>query len=182
MSRAIPAAEPIETSRLTLRPAAAADIGRMVAEISDPAVARMLARVPWPYRRRDAEAFLASVAATAGRDLPLAIVLDGRLIGGIGLSGIRGEREFGYWLGRDHWGKGYATEAGRAFLAHVFNTFGAGPVNSGVFVDNPASMRVQAKLGFEKVGVSMRQCLARGRPVEHIDTILTRERFESLNP
>ena len=115
MSRAIPAAEPIETPRLTLRPAAAADIGRMVAEISDPAVARMLARVPWPYRRRDAEAFLASVAATTGRDLPLAIVLDGRLIGGIGLSGIRGEREFGYWLGRDHWGKGYATEAGRAF-------------------------------------------------------------------
>ena len=182
MARTKPSAEPIRTPRLVLRPAGAADIDDMIAEISDPGVARMLARVPWPYLRRDAEAFLASVSATEGQDLPLAIAVDGRLIGGIGLSGIRDEREFGYWLGRDHWGKGYATEAGRAFLAHVFNTFGAGPVNSGVFVDNPASMRVQAKLGFEKVGVSMRQCLARGRPVEHIDTILTRERFESLNP
>ena len=118
--------------------------------------------------------------AAGDRDLPLAIAVDGQLIGGIGLSGIRHECEFGYWLGRAHWGKGYATEAGLAFLAHVFDAFAVDAIHSGVFIDNAASLRVQAKLGFEKVGTSMRHCLARGRRVEHIDTILVRERFESL--
>ena len=46
--------------------------------------------------------------------------------------------------------------------------------------DNPASLRVQTKLGFERIGTHMVRCLARGRDVEHIDTILTRERHNAL--
>lgn len=171
----------INTARLVLRPAGPADIDRMVAEIDDFAVAGMLARVPHPYRRSDAEDFLAAAAEANGRDLSLAITVDGRLVGGISLAGIRTQREFGYWLGRAHWGKGYATEAGQAFVTHVFDAFDIEVIRSGVFLGNDASLRVQEKLGFEKVGVRMVHCLARGHATEHIDTILTRERYESLH-
>jgi RimJ/RimL family protein N-acetyltransferase len=107
----------------------------------------------------------------------LSIVLAGRVIGGIGLSEIGGEAEFGYWLGRTHWGKGYATEAGRGFLTRVFLGYDIGRLSSGVFVDNPASLRVQEKLGFAVTGRREVYCVARGHLVEHIDTALTRERF-----
>jgi len=182
MSRATaPPEVRIETGRLLLRPARRSDIDTLVREISDFEVSKMLARVPYPYRRRDAETFLASAGASGAGDLSLAITLDDRLIGGVGLSGIRREHEFGYWLGRAHWGKGYATEAGDAFLGHVFDAFDPDIVRSGVFVGNVASLRVQEKLGFQRIGTRRVHCLARGRRLEHIDTILTRERFSALH-
>jgi RimJ/RimL family protein N-acetyltransferase len=177
-----PPSEPvIATERLVLRRATRADIDALIEEISDFSVAKMLARVPYPYRRGDADAFLSAAQDPGDRDLPLTIALDGRLIGGIGLSGIRAEREFGYWLGRAHWGNGYATEAGHSFLAHVFSTFGLDVVRSGAFFDNPASLHVQAKLGFERIGTRLVHCLARDSSIEHVDTLLTRERYDALN-
>ena len=167
----------LETPRLVLRPAKESDIDRIVAEINDFEVTRMLARVPYPYGRADAEGFLASVRANMDKDLSLAIARDGVVIGGIGLSGIRSEREFGYWLGRAHWGVGYATEAARAFLAHVFDDLGVETVRSGVFHDNPGSLNVQKKLGFVEIGRRRMRCLARNADVEHIDTLLVADQF-----
>jgi RimJ/RimL family protein N-acetyltransferase len=170
----------IETERLTIRPPGDADRADIVAEVNDFAVTRMLAKVPHPYRPADADAYLRSIKQEGRQSLALSITHDGRIIGGMGLSDIRAGCEFGYWLGRAHWGKGYATEAGRAFLAHVFAAYDVGLVRSGVFVDNPASLRVQAKLGFERTGRREVYCVARGHAVEHIDTALTRERFLAL--
>ncbi|WP_421724834.1 GNAT family N-acetyltransferase [Bauldia sp.] len=169
----------IETPRLRLRPAEPRDIDPLLAELADFDVVKMLARVPYPYRRRDAEHFLAASAKAAGRDLHLSIFVDDRLIGGIGVTDIAGDCEFGYWFGRAHWGKGYATEAGRAVIEHTFANHAVDAIRSGAFVGNDASLRVQEKLGFEPVGRHMVHCLARGRAIEHIDTVLTRERFAS---
>lgn len=108
------------------------------------------------------------------------MVDEGGVVGGFGLTGLRSEREFGYWLARPAWGKGYATEAGRAFLAHLFRVAGLDIVRSGVFHDNPASLNVQEKLGFERIGSHMVHCLARRRLIEHVDTILTRDRYLAL--
>jgi RimJ/RimL family protein N-acetyltransferase len=170
----------IESERLLLRPLAAADIDDLVREVSDYSVSRMLARVPFPYTRRDGEAFLAAARRFGGSDLALSVTRGGRVIGGIGLTAVHGRCEFGYWLGRRHWGRGYATEAGRAFLAHVFRQFDLEAVRSGVFFDNAASLRVQEKLGFAEIGRRQVECLARGQKVEHIDTLLTRAVFRSL--
>lgn len=173
----------IATERLVLRPVAEADLDAIVTWIGDFEVSKMLARVPYPYRRADAESFLAATREAAGRNIALTIADEGGVVGGLGLTGLRSEREFGYWLAKPAWGKGYATEAGRAFLAFLFEEAGLDIVRSGVFHDNPASLRVQGKLGFEKIGTHMVRCLARGRDIEHVDTILTRERYEALmNP
>jgi RimJ/RimL family protein N-acetyltransferase len=170
----------IETERLVLRLLGEADRHDLVAEVNDFAVARMLAKVPYPYRVGDADAFLRSIKQAGGKLLALSITLNGRVIGGIGLSDIGTGSEFGYWLGQAHWGRGYATEASKAFLAHAFAAYDVGLIRSGVFVDNPASLHVQAKLGFERTGQRQVFCVARGHAVDHIDTVLTRERYRAL--
>ena len=175
-----PRLEPrIKTPRLVLRSLREADLGAIVAGIGDLAVSRMLARAPYPYRQADALAFFASAArnAAAGRSLFLVIEHDGTLIGGIAIDAMPVLCEFGYWLTRPWWGHGFATEAASAILAYAFDRLHLRLIRSGVFVDNPASLRVQTKLGFSRVGTSLKHSLARRSEVAHIDTVLTRGRF-----
>jgi len=55
--------------------------------------------------------------------------------------------ELGYRLAREHWGKGLATECGRAWLEGAFSSFGLERVVAFAHPDNAASIRVMAKLG-----------------------------------
>ena len=57
----------------------------------------------YPITRTDAEWFLAHVRSGAEKAW---VIDDGELRGMIGLG-----EEFGYWLERGSWGRGYATEA-----------------------------------------------------------------------
>lgn len=178
MKRPVARLDPqIETARLVLRPPTEADLDDIVAEINDSDVTRMLARVPFPYGHADAEGFLAW-SRSSRNDLNLVIARQGRTIGCIGLNELSSTCEFGYWLGRAHWRQGLASEAARAFLDYCFSALGLDTIRAGAFSDNPASLRVQQKLGFEPTGISFRQSLGRGSEVEHIDTVVTRARFE----
>lgn len=56
--------------------------------------------------------------------------------------------EIGWTLHPEHWGKGYATEAGRRAAGHVFDTFDVGEVFSVILPENAASQAVARKLGF----------------------------------
>ena len=108
----------------------------------------------------------------------------------IGAIGVRMNRanhsqsgpgpHLGYWLGRPYWGHGYMTEAARSFIAHVFGSGLSDIIYSGAFADNQASLRVQQKLGFERVGETMLDARPRGEKFPHINTVLTRARFEEL--
>jgi len=156
------------TPRLLLRPGFPEDAPALAAAISDEAIARNLATVPWPYRVRDAEAFLASP-----RDpiLPSLLVFertDGapRLIGSCGLGRRRsGAVELGYWIARGYWAQGFATEACLA-LVDMAKALGLGSLEGSHFVDNPASGRVLEKLGFEPLGIiAPRMSCARGAEV-----------------
>jgi RimJ/RimL family protein N-acetyltransferase len=86
-----------------------------------------------------------------------------RIIGSCGL-GRRpsGAVELGYWIGRAHWGKGFATEASRA-LIEIARTLKLSRLEASHFLDNPASGRVLEKLGFKPTGLSAeRYSCARG--------------------
>ncbi len=156
------------TPRLLLRPGFPEDAPALAAAIADQAIARNLANVPWPYRMRDAEAFLASP-----RDpiLPSLLVFERthgapRLIGACGL-GRRpsGAVEMGYWIARAHWGQGYATEACSA-LVDIARMLGLASLEGSHFLDNPASARVLEKLGFSARGlIAPRMSCARGEEV-----------------
>ncbi len=171
----------IVTDRLTLRPLRASDVDNIVSGVGDLAVSCMLARVPYPYARVHAEEFIEHATRSAHEGRNLILTIDhGRLAGIISIESIPGRCELGYWLARPFWGRGFATEAGRAILAYSFDALGLKAVRSAYFVGNRGSQKVQQKLGFAAIGRSMRHSLARGASVPHIDTVLTRARFQAF--
>jgi RimJ/RimL family protein N-acetyltransferase len=167
------------TKRLTLRPPLEVDIDDIAEFIGNRNVSRMLARVPYPYLPKDAEDWIGHVSRNIDAGLDMAFTLHReRLIGIMSLEGFdSGVPEFGYWLAEPYWGKGFATEAGAAVLAHAFKTRDVERVISGVFKDNAASLNVQKKLGFKLTGNGLLWSAARGEMVEHIGTELTRRDF-----
>jgi ribosomal-protein-alanine N-acetyltransferase len=60
--------------------------------------------------------------------------------------------DLGYCLAKEAWGQGYVTQAVRAVLDYGFLREGIWRIQAHVFSDNPASMRVLQKTGFEKEG------------------------------
>jgi RimJ/RimL family protein N-acetyltransferase len=167
------------TKRLTLRPPFEVDLDDIAEFIGNPNVSRMLARVPYPYFRKDAEEWVESATANirAGQDMAFTIHRE-RLIGGITLEGFDdGVPELGYWLAEPAWGRGYATEAAAAVLAHAFNTRQVEKVTSAAFKDNAASLNVQRKLGFKLTGTSTIWSVSRGEMVQDYRTELTRRDF-----
>lgn len=159
----------VRTTRLLLRPGWAEDAGALHRAIADHGVIRNLAKAPWPYEPAHADAFLAT---ERNASQPSVLVFrrgegDPILIGSIGF-GRRdyGETEFGYWIARDHWGRGYATEAGHAVIACARHSLRLRTLNAGHFLDNPASGRVLEKLGFRPTGsIVPRHSAGRGEDV-----------------
>jgi RimJ/RimL family protein N-acetyltransferase len=153
------------TPRLLLRPGFPEDAPALAVAIADEAIARNLATLPWPFRMRDAEAFLASPRDPV---LPSLLIFERtggapRLVGSCGL-GRRpsGAVEIGYWIARPFWGRRFASEACAA-LVEIARTLGLGSLEGSHFLDNPASARVLEKLGFEPLGlVAPRMSCARG--------------------
>ena len=176
----------LRTDRLALRQIEPTDAEPIAALIGDWDVARMLARVPHPYMAADAEQFIARRLATpiSPDDIFYAIVLDGAFVGGVGNGRNRsGDANIGYWLGKPYWGRGLMTEAVCAVTSEYFAAApDAEGLASGVFADNPASMAVQRKLGFEVVGEGLLRCIARGADVPHYDMWLPRARWGPLPP
>jgi RimJ/RimL family protein N-acetyltransferase len=153
------------TERLLLRPGWAEDAPALARAIADEQVVRNLATAPWPFALEDAEAFLAAPRDPAMPCFLISERTDGepRIVGACGL-GRRpsGAVEMGYWIGRQHWGKGFATEAGSA-LIEIARALKLPRLEASHFIDNPASGRVLEKLGFIPTGMSAaRYSCARG--------------------
>jgi RimJ/RimL family protein N-acetyltransferase len=166
------------TKRLTLRPPLEVDIDDIAEFIGNRRVSRMLARVPHPYFPKDAQDWIEHVTKNIAAGLDMAFTLHReRLIGVMTLEDFDGVPQLGYWLAEPWWGKGFATEAGAAVLAHAFETRDIDRVASGVFKDNPASLNVQKKLGFKLAGNGSLWSPARGEMVDDFKTELTRRDF-----
>lgn len=112
-------------------------------------------RFPSPYFEHNAKAFLDFVANNDD-DLILAIEVDGKLAGTIGLNAqediYRYSAELGYWLGVDYWNQGIMSCAVKGLLKWVFSNTEINRIFCTVFEDNIASARVLEKCGFQKEG------------------------------
>lgn len=153
----------IRSERLFLRPGWPEDWQELLGKICDERIVRHLARAPWPYGPEDARRF---ASMEQDRRTPNFFVTapssEGtRLVGSCGLGLHEGQVELGYWIARDDWGRGYATEAARAVLK-LARTLGHRRIVASHFEDNPASGRVLQKVGFRPTGeVRPRYSLAR---------------------
>ncbi len=73
----------------------------------------------------------------------------GKFIGRLGFMNPQGWPgfEIGWTLGREHWGKGYASEGARRALDYAFDEMGRKHVISLIHPDNKNSIRVAERLG-----------------------------------
>jgi len=156
--RAVNSEQPsIETERLRLRPFSASDAPRVQALASDRAIAATTALIPHPYPDGEAVRWISTHAQkwVDGLGVDFAIVRrqDDLLVGAIGwmLKSKHRRAEVGYWIGRDYWDNGYASEALRAVILHAFS-LGIQRVFAEHFASNPASGRVMQKAGMRHEG------------------------------
>ena len=155
----------LATERLLLRPFRRSDAKAFTRLAGDWAVASMTSDIPHPLSEEQARGWL----SPGRREVRFAIELDGRLIGGAGYYQRRsGTAELGFWLGREWWGRGYATEATREVLRYGFEVKRVPGFTSSHFVDNAASANVLRKLAFEPTGRGVIICAARGHEVEAV--------------
>ncbi|GAA6140298.1 GNAT family N-acetyltransferase [Hydrogenophaga sp. 5NK40-0174] len=159
---------------LTLRCWRDGDQADLLAHANDRSVWRNLADIfPHPYRRTDADNWVAYAGSADHPHLLYAIALDDRVIGGAGVMAGEGNfrftGQFGYWLGRAHWGKGFATTCAMALKSAAFLRTPFVRLEAPVFEWNPASMRVLEKAGFAAESVRPKSMFKDG---EIIDTHL----------
>ena len=161
----------IRTERLFLRPGWPEDWSELMTRIADESVARHLSGVPGTAVRDVLKAqhdprcpqFLVTLPTSEGS----------ALIGCAGLAPGEDGVELAYWIARERWGQGYATEAARAVLS-LARTLRYGRITAAHFADNPASGKVLRKVGFQPSGETRpRFCPARGMELPALTYTLT---------
>lgn len=149
----------LSTPRLILRPPVAEDLPWLLEAMNTEAVMRHLAGVRSPVAVE--EGLIADIAAFAAPDGHRRWTVwlnDGvTRVGRVGLFHLRspaaphelqGQREIGWTLAEAHWGKGYASEAARAVIAHAFDVLALPVLWSQTSDSNRASTRMMQRLGF----------------------------------
>jgi RimJ/RimL family protein N-acetyltransferase len=116
------------------------------------------------FPARDREAFMAHWARILADEaiIKKAILFDGHVAGNIVSWQQFDEREVGYWIGKEYWGKGIATRALAEFLGDVK----ARPLFAHVAKHNIASIRVLEKCGFMISGEDKGFSVTDGEEVE----------------
>jgi RimJ/RimL family protein N-acetyltransferase len=130
---------------ILLRDVIASDLPIFFEQQFDP-VANQMAAFP----ARDRDAFMAHWAKIMADEANIlkTILYDDQVAGNIVSWEHDGEQEVGYWLGREYWGKGIATQA----LALLLKQVTTRPLVAYVVKHNLASIRVLEKCGFTITG------------------------------
>jgi RimJ/RimL family protein N-acetyltransferase len=144
----------LRTERLLLRQWREDDLEPFAALNAD---AETMRYFPSPLTREQSDAFASNAREAIAREgwglWAVEVVGRAPFIGFVGLARPRFEAHFtpavevGWRLAREHWGNGYATEAGRAALAFGFDELDLGEIVSFTSVLNGPSWRVMERLG-----------------------------------
>jgi RimJ/RimL family protein N-acetyltransferase len=145
----------LETERLSIRPwNAEDDRAAFTALTYDPEVMRYV-HGGQPYSEAEVDEWFARQARWMREyDLCMGALIEkesGKLVGICGTQplGTTGDLEIGWWLAREVWGRGYATEAGGAAMRHVLETLQRPRVVAVIDLENEASKAVVRRLGME---------------------------------
>ena len=152
----------LETERLVLRQPTLADVKAISRLADDRRIAENSRRLPHPYSQDHAVEFVRGIA-DGNRETVFLIENNHTPIGMVGVDWReQATPELGYWLGVEHWGQGFATEAARAAIDFTFEEFDAEQLISGARVANPASRNILEKCGFQWSGVELHRFEALG--------------------
>ena len=152
----------LETERLMLRRPTLADVKAIARLANDRRIAENTRRLPYPYSQDHAIDF---VRATARENRGTVFLIESNFapIGVVGIDWRAPDApELGYWLGVEHWGQGFGTEAARAVIDFTFEEFDVEQLMSGARVTNPSSRNILEKCGFQWSGVELHRFEALG--------------------
>ena len=161
----------IKTKRLVLKkPTKKINTKSIVSHIGDWEVAKWLSDVPYPYTEQKAEEWLNNINHD---DLTFSIFMNDSLIGGVGVSLEEdNDLDLGFWIGKNHWGKGYATEAAIGLIQYVKEETNFKQITACYIKGNTGSSNVLKKLGFEEIGECEEYFLSRKKTMSCIKLLL----------
>jgi len=165
---------------VTLRPWRPDDAPAVLAACQDPLIARFIP-IPQPYTEADARTFVEIRRRDWGtvdeRSFAIVDAATGELLGAIARHGPFGHRAtFGYWLVPEARGRGAATRALRLITDWTIATTEVIRLDLYTDLENDASGRVAARVGFVREGVRRAWDLDReGWPIDVIFYVLVRD-------
>ncbi|MDR1403686.1 MAG: GNAT family N-acetyltransferase [Tannerellaceae bacterium] len=126
---------------------------------------------PNPYSEKEGRQFIEMALAKPAPATDMAIVIDGKAVGGIGITPQtdveRISAEIGYWLGENYWNRGVMTAAVKEMTEYAFLNFRElRKIYAPVFDFNDASQRVLQKAGFKREGVFKQAAIKNGKTVD----------------
>src|SRR3981081_656938 len=152
----------LETERLTLRRPTLADVKAIAQLANDRRIAEKPRRLPHPYSQ-DHAVILVRTMADDRRDMAFLIENNFTPVGMVGITWRDQDTpELGYWLGTEHWGQGFGTEAARAAIDFFFEETCHELLYAGARVTNPSSRNILEKCGFQWSGVELHRFEALG--------------------
>lgn len=145
--------------RIRLRAMRRDDLPLFVEWFNDPEVTRGLMHT-LPLSLEDEEDWFDGARKKPMEEHPLTIEIPAQegweLVGNCGLFGIDWRirsAEFGIVIGaKEHWNKGYGTEALGLMIQHGFNTLNLNRIELRVYEDNLRAIRAYEKAGFVQEG------------------------------
>jgi ribosomal-protein-alanine N-acetyltransferase len=162
-----------ETARLSLRPFAMEDAPLLQTLCGDSEIARTTLLIPHPYPVGAAESWIISSleAASYGTRYAFAItdIIHSDLYGCISLNldKLHMRAELAYWIGKDYWGQGYATESAKRIIQFGFDALKLQRIWAAAMTKNPASLKIMQKVGMQYEG-TFRQHILKWQQYEDI--------------
>ena len=144
----------LETERLLIRTWQPEDRAAFKALMDDSAVTRYIHN-GLPFTEKEIDDWFARQAGLiAEHDMCMGAAVEKATNTVVGIAGTQplgttGDLELGWIFAPSTWGRGYATEAGAAAMAHVLGTLGRSRAVAIIDVDNEPSKRVAARLGMQ---------------------------------
>lgn len=134
-------------TEIILRRTTAADVRTLHGFELDEASNELAGTKPrdWPTFEARWREILADPDGTVTGVTPRVILAGGVLVGAVNISPHEGADSIGYWIAREHWGRGIATRA----VALMLNEFARRPLYATAAASNAPSIRVLLKNRFE---------------------------------
>jgi len=155
--------------KLRLRTVEQSDLSVFFEHQCDPEANRMAAFIHAdPCNRTSFDAHWARILVDQEIWIRTIVIDQGIVVGNVASYVLDERRQVCYWIGRDHWGCGYATEA----LGLLLESIGTRPLYASAAYDNLASLRVLEKCGFRIVGSEVSLANGRGEELKEVMLML----------
>lgn len=176
----------IETDRLVIRDYTLDDIP-VVHHLVQPV--EIYQFQPWgPNTEKDTENFVKTAIVQQSDDprnsyeLSVTDKKTGEVIGAIGVrvrSEVTRSGDLGYWIRKDRWGEGFATEATMGILHFGFENLGLNRIWATADPRNTGSLRVLEKAGMKKEGHLRQDIFVRGEFRDSILMAILKDEFSA---